>query len=49
MYNSIYPHVIVGCMIDDNKAQEQIMDAFAFLCEKNSDDNYTAIMAKIEE
>ena len=49
MYNSIYPHVIVGCMIDDNKPQEQIIDAFAFLCEKNSDDNYTAIMAKIEE
>lgn len=28
---------------------EQILDVFDFLCEKNGDDNYTAIMAIVED
>ena len=28
---------------------EEILDTFAFLCEKNGDDNYTGILAIIEQ
>jgi protein phosphatase len=33
----------------DDKSPEEILDTFAFLCEKNGDDNYTGILAIIEQ
>lgn len=32
----------------DNKSPEVILDTFAFLCEKNGDNNYTGILAMVE-
>lgn len=32
----------------DDKTPEQILDTFAFLCEKFGNDNYTGIMAIVE-
>ncbi|MBQ0057224.1 MAG: serine/threonine-protein phosphatase [Bacteroidales bacterium] len=48
LYNSVWPHVIIGRMMDD-KSAETILDTFAFLCEKFSNDNYSGIMAIVEE
>lgn len=48
LYNCVYPHILVDRMMDD-KTPEQILDTFAFLCERSGDDNYTAIMAIVEE
>lgn len=47
LYKSIYPYILQERMMD-NKSPEDILDTFNFLCEKNGDDNYTAILAYIE-
>lgn len=47
VYKSIVPYVLQERMMDDKSPQE-ILDVFDFLCEKNGDDNYTAILACIE-
>lgn len=48
LYKSIAPNILTARMIDD-KSPEEILDTFAFLCEKNGDDNYTGILAIIEQ
>ena len=48
LYNCVLPNILVDRMLDD-KTPEQILDTFAFLCERSGDDNYTGIMAIIEE
>lgn len=46
VYKSIYPHILKDRMLDDKSAAE-IVDVVDSLCEKNGDDNYTAIVAKV--
>lgn len=48
LYKSIAPNILTARMTDD-KSPEEILDTFAFLCEKNGDDNYTGILAIIEQ
>lgn len=47
LYKSIAPEILKARMVD-NKSPQVILDTFAFLCEKNGDDNYTGIFAIIE-
>lgn len=48
LYKSIAPNILTERMTDE-KSPEEIIDIFAFLCEKNGDDNYTGILAIIEQ
>lgn len=48
VYKCIPPDILTDRMMDD-RSPEQIIDAMDFLCEKNGDDNYTAILAIMEE
>lgn len=47
LYKSIFPYILQERMMD-NKSPEDILGTFDLLCEKNGDDNYTAILACIE-
>lgn len=47
VYSCIIPDILRDRMMD-NKPLEEIMDTFKFLCERGSDDNYSAILIKIE-
>ena len=47
LYKSMPPEILKARMMDD-KTPEEILDVFDFLCEKNGDDNYTAILAIVE-
>lgn len=47
LYKSIFPDILQERMMD-NKSPEDILGTFDLLCEKNGDDNYTAILACIE-
>ena len=47
LYKSIPPEILEARMWDD-KSPEELLDVYAFLCEKNADDNYTGILAIIE-
>lgn len=47
VYKSIAPNILKARLMDD-KPPEEILDVIDFLCEKNGDDNYTAIFARIE-
>ena len=47
LYKSIFPNILQERMMD-NKSPEDILGTFDLLCEKNGDDNYTAILACIE-
>lgn len=47
VYKSIFPYILQE-RIMDNKSPEDILDVFDFLCEKNGNDNYTAILACVE-
>ena len=47
LYKSIAPEILKARIMDD-KSPEEILDVFDFLCEKNGDDNYTAILAVVE-
>ena len=47
LYKSMPPEILKARMMDD-KTPEELLDVYAFLCEKNGDDNYTAILAIVE-
>ena len=47
LYKSMPPEILKARMMD-NKSPEEILDVFDFLCEKNGDDNYSAILVFIE-
>ena len=47
VYPCIAPDILRDRMMDD-KPIEDIMDTFKFMCEKFSDDNYIAILIKID-
>jgi protein phosphatase len=47
LYKSMPPEILKARMMDD-KTPEELLDVFDFLCEKNGDDNYTAILAIVE-
>jgi protein phosphatase len=47
LYKSMPPEILKARMTDD-KSPEEILDVFDFLCEKNGDDNYSAILIFIE-
>ncbi len=47
IYKSIPPQIQKARMMDD-KSPEEILDVFDFLCDKNGDDNYSAIIAFVE-
>ena len=41
------PDILRDRMMDD-RPMEEIMDTFKFMCEKFSDDNYSAILATVK-
>ncbi len=47
LYKTMPPEILKARMMDD-KTPEELLDVYDFLCEKNGDDNYTAILAIIE-
>lgn len=47
LYKSIAPEILKARVMDD-KTPAELLDVFDFLCEKNGDDNYTAILAIVE-
>lgn len=47
LYKSMSPNILLEKMMD-RKSPEGILDDFDSLCEKNGDDNYTAILACME-
>lgn len=47
LYKSMPPEILKARMMD-HKTPEELLDVFDFLCEKNGDDNYTAILAIVE-
>ena len=47
VYKSIVSYILQERMMD-NKSPKDILGTFDLLCEKNGDDNYTAILAFIE-
>ena len=47
VYPCIAPDILRDRMMDD-KPMEDIMDTVKFMCEKFSDDNYSAILIKID-
>lgn len=47
LYKSMPPEILKARMMDD-KTPEEILDVYDFLCEKNGDDNYTAVLAIVE-
>ena len=47
LYKSMAPDILQARMMDD-KPLEEILDVFDFLCQKQGDDNYTAILIEIE-
>lgn len=48
LYKSIAPDILQARMLDDMPL-EDILDVFDFLCQKQGDDNYTAILIEIEK
>lgn len=47
LYKSMSPEILKDRMNDDKSPQE-LLDSLALLCEKDGDDNYTAILAVVE-
>ncbi len=47
LYKSMPAEVLLERMMDD-KAPEEVLEAFDDLCEKSGDDNYTAILAYVD-
>lgn len=43
LYKSMAPDILQARMMDD-KTLEEILDVYDYLCEKQGDDNYTAIL-----
>lgn len=48
LYKSMAPDILLSRMMDD-KPLAEIIDTYDFLCEKQGDDNYTAILIEITE
>lgn len=48
LYKSMMPDILLSRMMDD-KAITEIIGSYNFLCEKQGDDNYTAILIEISE
>ena len=48
IYKCIVPNILKARLTDD-KSPEEILDGFDFLCERSGDDNYTGIIAFIDE
>lgn len=48
VYKSMPPCILKERLADE-KSPEEILDVIDFLCERNGDDNYTAILAEITE
>ena len=46
LYKSMPPEILLA-RINEDKRPEEILDVLDFLCEKNGDDNYTAILATL--
>ena len=47
LYKCIPPYILKKRLMDD-KTPEEILDVFDFLCGRSGDDNYTAIMVRID-
>lgn len=47
LYKSMPPKTLKASMMDD-KSPEELLHVYDFLCEKNGEDNYTAILAVVE-
>ncbi len=48
VYKGTAPEILTARLMDD-KPLEEITDTIEFLCEKNSDDNYSGILAEIRQ
>lgn len=48
LYKSMAPDILLARMMDD-KPLADILDVYDYLCEKQGDDNYTAILVEITE
>ena len=48
LYKGIAPNILLARMMDD-KSLADILDAYDFLCERQSDDNYTAILIEVTD
>ena len=48
LYKSIAQDILLARMMDD-KPLDDILDVYALLCEKHSDDNYTAILIEVAQ
>jgi len=47
LYKSMSPQILTARMMDD-KSPHDLLDGFAFMCEKFSDDNYSGILAIVD-
>ncbi len=47
VYKAIAPEILKARLMD-NKPLEEVVDVIKFLCEKNSDDNYTGILVQMD-
>lgn len=48
LYKSMSPDILLARMMDD-KPLAEIFDVYEFMCEKQGDDNYTAVLIKVKE
>ena len=48
LYKSIAQDILLARMMDDKRLAD-ILDVYALLCEKHSDDNYTAILIEVAQ
>ena len=48
LYKSMAPDILLARMMDD-KPLAEIFDVYEFMCEKQGDDNYTAVLIKVKE
>ncbi len=48
LYKSMSPDILLARMKDD-KPLAEIFDVYEFMCEKQGDDNYTAVLIKVKE
>lgn len=47
VYKAIAPEILTARLLD-NRPLEDVVDVIKFLCEKNSDDNYTGILVQVD-
>lgn len=48
LYKSMAPDILLSRMMDD-KPLADILDVYYFMCEKQGDDNYTAVLIEVKE